>query len=147
MSINQRRKGGKNSKNKISIEWIPQWERRKTFHRLFIFIGSRRKAVMVIWICEIEKEVFRGKTWKIGEGGIIGEKLFNAKSKVCQGGGEKVIIYGGSILLVVVFLSWWSNFRLINSFWVEKSGSFQVFWKILIPVLIKIQALNCLITI
>lgn len=35
-----------------------KYSKKETFQRLFIFIGSKRKAVMVIRICEIEWEVF-----------------------------------------------------------------------------------------
>lgn len=66
VSINQRRKGKRQKKS--SMRWICNKKRRKrrTFHRLFIFIGYRRKAVMVIRICEIEREVFKGRLWNNG---------------------------------------------------------------------------------
>lgn len=88
-STSEREKSSENTNFHGVDPAMKERRKSKTFHRIFIFIGSRRKAVMVIWICEIEKEVFRGKTLKIGEGGIIGEKLFKASQRFVKEEAER----------------------------------------------------------
>jgi hypothetical protein len=65
---------------------------------------------MVIRICEIEREVFKGRfRTKTGEGwNNWARKLFNSEGSLTRVGGkqrgESSIIYGGFYLLIVAFL-------------------------------------------